>query len=77
MQGPFRTALGKPIPAAEYTLPLVWQRLKEGCDYAQRAQQVAAFNAASPWVKRGIAITHCRWAGSTTREGKKGHAQRV
>ena len=51
----------KPIPASDYTLPQLWRRLKASCDYDGRLAAVNAFNAGSPWVKRGITITHSRW----------------
>ena len=50
----------KPIPASDYTLPQLWRRLKASCDYDGRLAAVNAFNAGSPWVKRGITITHSR-----------------
>lgn len=49
------------IPASEYTLPQLWRRLKDSCDYDSRLKEVEAFNAENAWVKRGITITHSRF----------------
>jgi xanthine dehydrogenase molybdopterin-binding subunit B len=55
----------KDIPAADYTLPRLWRQLKDGCRYEQRVAAAAAFNAASPWLKRGLGMTHTRFDTST------------
>lgn len=55
-----RLSLGKEIPAVDYTLPRLWQHVKSSCDYQRRAAEAAAFNEGSPWVKRGLGLTHTR-----------------
>ena len=35
-------------------------QVKEGARYEDRRREIAAFNRAHPWLKRGISITHCR-----------------
>ncbi|KAL4424396.1 hypothetical protein ABPG77_005639 [Micractinium sp. CCAP 211/92] len=52
---------GKEIPAVDYTLPRLWERAKASASYQQRSAEVAAFNRGSPWVKRGLGLTHTRF----------------
>ncbi len=40
---------------------MVWARARERFGYAARAAAVAAFNARSRWVKRGVALTPARF----------------
>ncbi len=55
-----RLSLGKEIPASDYTLPRLWEQLKTSCGYQERLAAVRRFNAGSPWVKRGLGMTHTR-----------------
>ncbi|PNH05754.1 Indole-3-acetaldehyde oxidase [Tetrabaena socialis] len=48
--------LGKKIPARLYTVPLLWRRLRQEVGWTQLKAEVDAFNAANPWVKRGLAM---------------------
>jgi xanthine dehydrogenase large subunit len=50
------TPYGQPVRGAE-RLEAVWQRVLTSADVAGREREVAAFNAASPHVKRGLAVT--------------------
>ncbi|PSC73608.1 indole-3-acetaldehyde oxidase-like [Micractinium conductrix] len=59
--GVVRLALKKEVPAADYTLPRLWARLKESAGYEARCAEVAAFNLSNPWVKRGLGMTHTRF----------------
>lgn len=54
----------------DYTLPRLWERVKASASYQQRSAEVAAFNRGSPWVKRGLGLTH-------TRCGADPHTERV
>lgn len=54
------TSLGKRLACSTFTLPRIWKELKAKAAYEARAAEVAAFNAASTWQKRGIAMTACR-----------------
>src|SRR5579871_898943 len=50
------TPYGQPVRHAE-RLEAVWSELLERSDFSRRQAQVAAFNAAHPDTKRGLAIT--------------------
>ena len=50
------TPYGQPVRHAE-RLEAVWSTLTERSDFARRQAEVAAFNAAHPHAKRGLAIT--------------------
>jgi xanthine dehydrogenase large subunit len=50
------TPYGQPVRHAE-RLEAVWSQLLERSDFAGRQAEVAAFNAAHPQTKRGLAIT--------------------
>src|SRR6266704_1260126 len=50
------TPYGQPVRHAE-RLEAVWSQLLERSDFARRRAEVAAFNAAHPQTKRGLAIT--------------------
>lgn len=45
-------------------MPRVWQALKQSSRYAQRKQEIQAFNAAHPYIKRGLAITPVKFGVS-------------
>ncbi len=47
-------------------IPELAAELARSSDYAARRRQVAAFNAASPWIKRGIALTPVKFGISFT-----------
>lgn len=55
-----RLSLGKEIPVGDYTLPRLWEQLKRSCGYEERMAAAQRFNADSPWVKRGLGMTHTR-----------------
>jgi xanthine dehydrogenase large subunit len=44
----------------------IWTELKETSDFAERTRAIAAFNAASPHTKRGIAMTPVKFGISFT-----------
>ena len=50
------TPYGQPVRHAE-RLEAIWTTLNERSDFARRQAEVAAFNAAHPHTKRGLAIT--------------------
>ncbi|KAL4447705.1 hypothetical protein ABPG75_004924 [Micractinium tetrahymenae] len=56
-----RLSMGKEMPAVDYTLPRLWQHVKAASNYERRAAEVAAFNEGSPWLKRGLGLTHTRF----------------
>ncbi len=47
-------------------IPELVQELERTTEYASRRQDVAAFNAANPWVKRGLALTPVKFGISFT-----------
>lgn len=49
-----------------WDMPNVWQTLKTNADYDTRVSNVAAFNAANRWVKRGLAMTPVRFGVGQT-----------
>ena len=51
---------GRQIQADLFTLPRVWEGLKQKCHFDQRRAAVAAFNEAHTWTKRGICMVPCR-----------------
>ncbi|GAX76008.1 hypothetical protein CEUSTIGMA_g3451.t1 [Chlamydomonas eustigma] len=53
--------LGKHIRRDLYTLPRIWQELKEAVQYDSRVAEVAAYNIASHWRKRGISLVSCKY----------------
>lgn len=59
------TALGTVIPGSLYTLPRLWDQLKQDAHYTKRLAQVQEFNKNSVWLKRGISITPCRYYSHT------------
>jgi xanthine dehydrogenase large subunit len=48
------------------TLPVLMQALEESSDYRARREDIAAFNAASPILKRGISLTPVKFGISFT-----------
>ena len=50
------TPYGQPVRHAE-RLHEVWETLLRSADFAERKAEIAAFNAAHPHVKRGLAVT--------------------
>lgn len=50
-----------------FTLPRIWEELQASARYHERLAEVRAFNKASPWRKRGIALTPCRCASPQRR----------
>jgi xanthine dehydrogenase large subunit len=46
--------------------PQLIEELAESCDYAARRAEIAAFNAASPYLKRGISLTPVKFGISFT-----------
>ncbi|WP_164016585.1 xanthine dehydrogenase molybdopterin binding subunit [Pyxidicoccus trucidator] len=47
-------------------MPHLWRELKESSDFARRRQEVDAFNAQSPRIKRGLALTPMKFGISFT-----------
>jgi xanthine dehydrogenase molybdopterin binding subunit/xanthine dehydrogenase small subunit len=47
-------------------LPAVWSAVLRESDFAARRAEVDAFNATSPWVKRGLAVTPVKFGISFT-----------
>ena len=47
-------------------IPELAAELARTADYAGRRRQIAAFNAASPWIKRGLALTPVKFGISFT-----------
>jgi xanthine dehydrogenase large subunit len=47
-------------------LPELIAELARSAEYARRREEIAAFNAASPWIKRGIALTPVKFGISFT-----------
>ena len=56
---------GQPVEGAE-RLATIWTMLKETSDFDRRRAEVAAFNAGSPHLKRGLAITPAKFGISFT-----------
>lgn len=48
------------FPEEFYTLPQVWEGVKEQADYAAKVQEVKEFNSNHVWLKRGVAMTPTR-----------------
>jgi len=46
-----------PTPISHFTLPDIWQRLSASAQLEARRKEVAAFNEANRWRKRGMAMT--------------------
>ncbi len=44
----------------QYTLPQVWDGVKEQVDYAAKQKEVEEFNKSHAWLKRGVAVTPTR-----------------
>ena len=53
------------FPVNQYTLPQVWEGVKQQVDYAAKQKEVEDFNRDHVWVKRGAAITCTRYASLT------------
>ncbi|EIE21740.1 molybdenum cofactor-binding domain-containing protein [Coccomyxa subellipsoidea C-169] len=56
-----RTSLGRVFEADLFTLPRIWKEIQESTDYRARQKDIAEFNKASAWRKRGMTITPCRF----------------
>lgn len=65
VEGEVTTALGTAVPASLYTLPRLWDQLKQDAQFDKRLAQVQAFNRDSVWLKRGISMTPCRYCHHT------------
>ncbi|GAA3398692.1 xanthine dehydrogenase molybdopterin binding subunit [Streptomyces roseoviridis] len=50
------TPYGQPVVRPE-RITAVWEQVKERAGFADRAREIAAFNAAHPHTKRGLALT--------------------
>ena len=48
------------IAAEQFTLPRVWEGLKQIADYSSRIALVEEFNRTHAWRKRGLSINPCR-----------------
>ena len=59
------THYGQPVEGAE-RLATIWTMLKETSDFDRRRAEIAAFNAGSPHLKRGLAITPAKFGISFT-----------
>lgn len=55
---------GIPLSATNYTIPRIWAELKESSEIVRRKAEIAAFNASSKWVKRGISMIPIRYSHS-------------
>lgn len=54
--------LCREIAEQQFTLPRVWEGLKQSTDYYARAAAVADFNQKNVWRKRGLSLNPCRCA---------------
>lgn len=52
---PFKDHIGQ--GGYNWTIPEVWSQLQASSDYTARKADVAAFNAANKWRKKGIALS--------------------
>ena len=43
-------------------MPRIWDELTASSDIEARKAEIAKFNAENKWVKRGIAMTPCRYS---------------
>jgi xanthine dehydrogenase large subunit len=59
------THYGQPVKDAE-RIGRIWGKLKESSAFASRREQVASFNAAHPYCRRGLAITPVKFGVSFT-----------
>jgi xanthine dehydrogenase large subunit len=59
------THYGQPVKDAE-RIARIWGKLQESSRYAARREEIAAFNAAHPYCRRGIAITPVKFGISFT-----------
>lgn len=50
----------------DWYVPLMWNQLRQECDWERRTQEVAAFNAKSKWKKRGMALIPTKFGISFT-----------
>src|SRR5208283_4349217 len=63
--GADKTPFGQTVEDTE-TLPALIEELEISSDYRARRRQIAAFNAASRFIKRGIALTPVKFGISFT-----------
>jgi xanthine dehydrogenase large subunit len=54
------------MPVEDFVLPDLVDELVRTSGYTERRASIAAFNAASPWIKRGIALTPVKFGISFT-----------
>ena len=59
------THYGQPVKDAE-RIARIWEQVKESSNYEARREEIAAFNAAHPHCRRGIAITPVKFGISFT-----------
>jgi xanthine dehydrogenase molybdopterin binding subunit len=59
-----RTHYGQDL--GDERIPALWSSLSASSEIAQRREAIRAFNATSPWIKRGIAITPVKFGISFT-----------
>ena len=50
----------------DFRIPRIFDELEQSASYAERLEQVAAFNAAHPFTKRGLALTPVKFGISFT-----------
>lgn len=48
------------FPEEFYTLPNVWEGVKQQVDYATKVKEVEEFNQKHIWTKQGVAMTPTR-----------------
>ena len=48
------------FPEEFYTLPQVWEGVKQQSDYAAKVKEFEEFNRTHVWTKRGVAMTPTR-----------------
>lgn len=61
----YRSRLGcRDFPVNQYTLPQVWDGVKNQVGYAAKQREVEDFNRTHAWLKRGVAMTPTRYPRS-------------
>jgi xanthine dehydrogenase large subunit len=62
-----RAPYGQEVPAEHNRLPRIHAELWESSEYEARRRAIAAWNAGSPWVKRGIGLQPVKFGISFTK----------
>lgn len=53
-------------PLQNFTLPRVWNELKQSCEFLKAREEVEQFNSQNRWKKRGIAMVPTKFGISFT-----------